>query len=134
MRRIILPALAITVLSLLPLGAANAVSPQQFAQAEGSSPVVTIQVGQRDRICCQRGWQNWWASRRQCQHARGIRAANRECRGNWNDRWDVRWWNWQGRDWNDRVCCSRDGLDWWTTARGCRDAFGYETAYRACRR
>jgi hypothetical protein len=128
MRRI-LPALAIAFVSLSPLSASAAPTP-----AEGSSPVVTIQVGQRDRICCKRGWQDWWASRRQCRRAGGIRVANRECRGEWNDRWDIRWWNWSGRGWNDRVCCKRGSRDWWTTASECRNAFGYQTANRACRR
>ena len=134
MRPVLLLALAIAVTSLLPTDNAGAAPTQQFAQGPGSSPVLTIQVGPRDRICCKRGWQDWWSSRRQCRRAAGIRVANRECRQEWNERWDARWWGWPGRDWNDRVCCERGNRDWWTTARECRDAFGYETTNRACRR
>jgi hypothetical protein len=86
-----------------------------------------------ERVCCKRGWQDWWTTRRACQNAGGYQTANRECREDWNDKWDLRWWNWNGGDWNRRVCCKRGNQDWWTTARECRNSFGYETDRRQCR-
>jgi hypothetical protein len=130
MRLMLLSLFALAIATLLPAGDGVA-APQQFAQ---SSPVDTIQVGPRDRICCKRGWQDWWSSKRQCRRAGGVRVANRACRQEWNDRWDIRWWNWPGRDWDDRVCCKRGSREWWTTAGQCRNAFGYQTANRFCRR
>jgi hypothetical protein len=85
-----------------------------------------------NRICCRRGGNDFWASRRRCDRWGGRRVRDRECREDWNDRWDERWWNWRG-DWNRRVCCERGRRDWWATARECRNAFGYEVQRRECR-
>lgn len=86
-----------------------------------------------DRVCCKRGWQDWRTTRRACRRAGGHPVANRACRDDWNDQWDQRWWNWQGGDWDRRMCCKRGTRDWWSTARECRNSFGYETSNRECR-
>jgi hypothetical protein len=86
-----------------------------------------------DRVCCKRGWQDWWTTRRACKRAGGYPTANRQCRNDWNDQWDFRWFSWNGGNWNNRVCCKRGNRDWWTTALECRNSFGYQTANRECR-
>jgi hypothetical protein len=126
----------IAVLTMMILGFAGASTatagpavPQYSTATDGS-----FQVAQRDRdrICCKRGGRDWWSSWRQCRRNGGVRVANRQCREDWNERWDIRWWNFT--NWNNRVCCKKGRRDWWTTARDCRNAFGYQTANRECRR
>lgn len=89
------------------------------------------------RVCCKRGRQDWYTSARECRNSYGVQAHNRECRDDrwdnrWDDRWDGRWRDSRG-DWNRRVCCKRGRSDWFTTARECRNAYGYETSRRECR-
>lgn len=115
----------------LAFGAAAA-PVQQSTRVDGSFQLADHRWD--DRVCCKRGWQDWWSTWRQCRRAGGHVTRNRECRENWNDRWDQRWWGWQGGDWNRRVCCKRGHHDWWTTARECRQSYGYETSRRECRR
>jgi hypothetical protein len=85
-----------------------------------------------DRICCRRGSNDFWATRRNCNRWGGYKVRDRSCREDWNDRWDNRWWGW-GSDWDRRICCKRGDRDWWTNARDCRNSFGYETDRRECR-
>lgn len=110
--------------------AAAAAPAQQSTRADGS-----FQLAQRwdERVCCKRGWQDWWTTHRGCRRAGGYVTRNRECRDHWDDRWDNRWWQWGGGDWNRRVCCKRGRSDWWTSARECRNSYGYITANRECR-
>lgn len=110
---------------------ATAAPGQQSQRPDGSFEVAQ---NWNDRVCCKRGWQDWRTTRRECRRAGGRVTANRACREDWNDRWDNRWWGWQGGNWNRQVCCKRGNRDWFTTARECRNAFGYETTNRECRR
>ena len=75
-----------------------------------------------DRVCCKRGYRDWWSNRRECRRAGGYVAHNRACR---NDRADNRG--------DQRVCCQRGRNDWWSTQRQCRRIGGYVTYNRACR-
>jgi hypothetical protein len=86
-----------------------------------------------DRICCKRGWQDWRTTRRACNRAGGRQVRDRQCRNDWNDNWDVRWFGWSGGDWGKRVCCKQGRRDWWSTARQCREAGGWEANRRHCR-
>lgn len=86
-----------------------------------------------DRICCKRGWQDWRTTRRACNRAGGHQVRDRQCRDDWNDSWDMRWFGWTGGNWNSRVCCKRGGRDWFTSARECREAGGWQVAKRQCR-
>jgi hypothetical protein len=86
-----------------------------------------------DRICCKRGWQDWRTTRRACNRAGGRQVRDRQCRDDWNDNWDVRWFGWSGRDWSKRVCCKQGRRDWWSTARQCREAGGWQANARQCR-
>lgn len=119
-------------------GAAVASAPSASASPpqESTRPDQSFQLAQggRARVCCRRGWQEWWTSARECRRFGGFQTANRNCRDNWNDRWDRRWWGWNGGSWNSRVCCAQGRRVWWTTARECRRSFGYATANRQCRR
>lgn len=84
---------------------------------------LTIRLGGGgERVCCKRGWRDWWSTRRECRRAGGYQTANRECRDDRDDRWNV------------RVCCKRGHHDWWSTLRECRRQGGYQTANRECRR
>jgi hypothetical protein len=107
-----------------------AASPPEEFQADQSFQLA--QAG-RARVCCRRGWQDWWTSARECPRFGGFQTANRRCRDTWNDRWDRRWWGWNGPNWNSRVCCASGRRVWWTTARECRRNFGYAAANRRCR-
>ena len=120
-------ALVFVLLGSLTLSAAAA---PQSTRPDGS-----YQTAQNwnDRVCCKRGWQDWWTTRRSCARAGGHPTRNRDCRDDWNNQWDQRWWGWTGGNWDRRVCCKRGNRDWWTTARECRAAFGYQTANRECR-
>lgn len=130
MRSAVLGLLAVILIAFAGSAfAAPGSSPQQSVRPDGS-----YQTAQRDadRICCKRGGRDWWSTWRQCRRNGGVRVANKQCREDWNERWDIRWWNFSA--WNNRVCCKRGKRDWWTTARECRNSFGYQTAARACRR
>jgi hypothetical protein len=82
-----------------------------------------IQIQHRGdyRVCCKRGYRDWWSTARQCRRSGGHITANRACR--------------DGRIGynNARVCCKRGYRDWWSTARQCRRSGGYIVANRACR-
>ena len=94
----------------------------------------SYQVAARnDRICCKRGWQDWRTTRRACDRAGGRQVRNRECRNDWNESWDVRWFGWTGGDWNKRVCCKKGRRDWYSSARECREVGGWESPKRNCR-
>ncbi len=95
--------------------------------------IIDLNLGLGSRVCCKRGWQDWWTNWGACKRAGGHQTRNEECRDDWNDKWDQRWWGWTGNDWDRRVCCKRGNRDWWSTARECRNSFGYETANRECR-
>jgi hypothetical protein len=77
-----------------------------------------LDVAGGDRVCCKRGWRDWWSTRRECRRAGGYQVANRECRDDHA---------------NYRVCCKRGRHDWWSTLRECRRAGGYQVANWQCR-
>ena len=105
----------------------------------GAAEKSTVAVGSyqtaawNDRVCCKRGWQDWFTTRRACNRAGGHQVRNGQCRDDWNDRWDMRWFGWTGGDWNKRICCKRGHRDWWSTARECREQGGWEAPRRQCR-
>ena len=37
-----------------------------------------------DRVCCKRGWQDWFTTRRACDRAGGRQVRNGQCRDDWN--------------------------------------------------
>ena len=86
-----------------------------------------------ERICCKRGWQDWFTTWRACNRQGGHVVRNGECRDDWNSTWDARWWRWGGNDWNKRICCKQGRRDWWSSARECREAGGWEAPKRQCR-
>ena len=117
------------IIALMSAVSATAGPTEKSVRPDGS-----FQVAQRaDRVCCKRGWQDWWTTRNRCRNSGGQVVRDRQCREDWNDRWDLRWWGWQGGNWDNRVCCKRGNRDWWSTARQCRNAFGYITNNRQCR-
>lgn len=122
-------AMLVLAFALASAVSATADSSQRSVRPEGSFEV----AANWDRVCCKRGWQDWWTTRGACRRSGGYVTANRACREDWNDRWDHRWWGWQGGNWNNRVCCKRGNRDWWSTARECRNAYGYVTHNRECR-
>ncbi len=81
-----------------------------------------VQYRANSRVCCKRGYRDWWSTYRQCRRSGGYVTANRACR--------------DGRVGyqNTRVCCKRGRADWWSTTRQCRRSGGYIVANRACRR
>jgi hypothetical protein len=85
---------------------------------------VTVQLnfGDNDRVCCQRGYKDWWSNWRECRRAGGNATANRACR---EHRADYRG--------DQRVCCQRGRHDWWSSWRECRRNDGAPTANRQCR-
>jgi hypothetical protein len=82
---------------------------------------VRIDYRDNNRVCCKRGYRDWWSTWRSCRRAGGHVTANRACR---DDRAD---------NWGARVCCQRGRHDWWSTQRQCRRAGGHVTYPRACR-
>ena len=100
---------------------------------EGGGFSIDLNLGSGARVCCQRGWQDWWTTWGACRRAGGNQTRPQECRDDWNDSWDQRWWGWTGGNWENRICCKRGNRDWWSTARECRNAFGYQTENRECR-
>jgi hypothetical protein len=117
------------IIALMSAVGASASPAEKSVRPDGSFQV----AASWDRVCCKRGWQDWWSTRKNCRRAGGYVTRNRACREDWNDRWDHRWWGWNGGNWNNRVCCKRGNRDWWSTARECRNAFGYITSNRECR-
>lgn len=100
--------------------AAPAMETAQYSK--GADLEFQIQYRANSRVCCKRGYRDWWSTYRQCRRQGGHVVANRACR-------DGRV-NYQ----NQRVCCKRGYRDWWSTAGQCRRQGGYVTANRACRR
>lgn len=102
------------------VGSAAPVSEAQYTKVAD----LEFQVQYRGdrRVCCKRGYRDWWSTYRSCRRAGGYVTANRACR--------------DGRVGyqNYRVCCKRGYRDWWSTARQCRRVGGYVTANRECRR
>ncbi len=117
------------IIALMSAVSASAGPTEKSVRPDGSFQV----AAHSDRVCCKRGWQDWWTTRNRCYRSGGHVVRNRHCREDWNDRWDHRWWGWQGGSWDRRVCCKRGHRDWWTTARECRRAYGYVTHNRQCR-
>ena len=107
------------VMLALPLGTASTAS-----AAERQSADLFQLAAHGDRVCCKRGWRDWWSTRWQCRRAGGYVTRNRECR---DHRAHYR------RADHRRVCCKRGRSDWWSTYRQCRRAGGYVTYKRACR-
>ena len=88
--------------------------------AQQTSPVAGTyqEAAWWDRVCCKRGYHDWFTTRRDCRRAGGYAVPRYECR---DDRRRV------------RVCCQRRGHDWWSTYRDCRDRGGHVVSNRACR-
>lgn len=86
-----------------------------------------------ERVCCKRGGQDWFTTWSACSRQGGHVVQKRQCRDDWNSSWDVRWWRWSGNDWSKRMCCKKGRRDWWSTARECRDAGGWEAPRGQCR-
>ena len=122
--------LAVLSLVFAVMSTAGAVAgPQDRSVRSGE---VQLAQNWNDRICCKRGNNDFWTTWRRCERWGGHRVRNAQCRDDWDDRWDERWWQW-GSDWDRRICCKRGNRDWWTTARDCRNSWGYETNRRECR-
>lgn len=83
---------------------------------------ILAQYSGNRRVCCKRGWRDWWSTYRSCRRNGGHVVANRHCRNDWNEGGNV------------RVCCKRGWRDWWSTRRDCRRVGGYVVANRQCRR
>ena len=117
----ILMAVAIAAAAAFTTSAGNA-APAGEAQYTKVADL-EFQVRHRDdnRVCCKRGYRDWWSTYRQCRRSGGHIVANRACR--------------DGRiGYRDyRVCCQRGYRDWWSTARQCRRSGGHITSNRACR-
>src|SRR6185295_8243495 len=58
-------------------------APLSLAQATSAEPSFQL-ASSRDRVCCRRGWQDWWTNARACRRNGGVETANRRCRNNWN--------------------------------------------------
>ena len=102
-------------LAVVPTAVTSASAEPQYTTVAD----LTIRLGDGDnRVCCKRGWRDWWSTRRECRRAGGYPVSYRECR---DDRYDV------------RVCCKRGHHDWWSSLRECRRAGGYQVANRECR-
>lgn len=71
-----------------------------------------------DRVCCKRGRNDWWTTRRACWRSGGYAVSARHCRNDWNE---------------VRVCCKRGRYDWWTTPRACARSGGYRVSGWQCR-
>jgi hypothetical protein len=95
--------------------------PVQKSVAVDGSYQVAEGYGWGARVCCKRGYRDWWTTRRDCRRSGGHVTYNRECR----DRFD--------RIGDRRVCCARGFRDWWSTERQCRRAGGRVTYNRECR-
>jgi len=72
------------------------------------------------RICCKRGYRDWWTTWGECRRLGGHRVHNRQCR-------DDSWWR------DHRVCCQWGRQDFWSSQRECYRRGGYETHNRYCR-
>ena len=122
--------LAAATLVLAVMSTTGAVAgPQDRSVAPGTTQLA---ADWDDRVCCEKDGNTWWTKWRRCDRWGGHRVRDWRCKTDWDDRWDQRWWGW-GNDWDRRICCKRNGRDWWTTARDCRDRGGWQTARRECR-
>ena len=115
---------AVTLLSVAAGGSTPASAGPQYGSSDAeystvADVAVRLNLSGNRRVCCKRGWRDWWSTWRECRRVGGHQVANRECR---NDRADY------------RVCCKRGHRDWWSTLRECRRAGGYQVANRECRR
>jgi hypothetical protein len=80
-----------------------------------------VEIANGNRVCCKRGYRDWWSTWRQCRRSGGYVVSNRQCR---DDRIDFR---------DYRVCCKRGYRDWWSTARQCRRVGGHRVSNWQCR-
>ena len=127
MRRILM---TVAIAAAAVLGTSSAATAQsldstpssKIGEMNAADLEMQIQYRGYNRVCCKRGYRDWWSTYRQCRRSGGYVTANRACR-------DGRVGS---RDY--RVCCKRGYRDWWSTARECRRSGGYITANRACRR
>jgi hypothetical protein len=118
-------AITVAIAAAAAFGAAGTSSAAPASEAKFTKVAdLQLQVQYRDgnRVCCKRGYRDWWSTYRQCRRSGGHVTANRACR---DGRIGYR---------DARVCCKRGYRDWWSTARQCRRSGGYVTANRACRR
>jgi len=88
----------------------------------GGASLIPVQYYERGRVCCKRGWRDWWAySHRSCRRNGGYVVSPRHCR---NDFGNIGY---------RRVCCKRGWRDWWSTPRQCRRSGGYIVRNWHCR-
>ncbi len=97
----------------------------------GDATFTLAQWGGGYRVCCKRGWRDWWTSRRGCHRSGGSIVSGRFCRDDFRYRDDYRY---RERSGFGRVCCKRGWRDWWTYSyRQCRRSGGYVVSNRQCR-
>jgi hypothetical protein len=141
---------SLAVLSAMVLMAAPASADPQYPQTQSDfTRVQYYHDGSRpnwnERTCCRRnergGYRIFWSTVGECYQTRGERTSNKECRksggfhpypGGHGGGYPGS--NWSDTDWNERVCCTRDGHVWWATRGDCRWYRGQATANKVCRR
>ena len=119
--------------AVLSMAGATAAPQNRSVMPDGSYRVADW----NDRVCCRDNRQGiHWSTYRSCVGNGGVQVRTGKCRGSrdddWDNRWDNRWRLWHG-DWDRKVCCKRGNHDWWSTARECRQQYGYETDRDECR-
>jgi hypothetical protein len=104
-----------------------------------------------ERTCCQReerrGYRVFWSTQGECRRSGGQSTTNKMCRKHGgfhpydrNYRGDHDGYGydggfgWQDGNYNERVCCARNGQVWWSTKGECRRASGYQATNKTCRR
>lgn len=148
-----------TFLSLIAgatLMASSAAAEPQYSRAQGAVPLShDDDYGRYDRwderTCCQRnerwGYRIFWSTKGECRRSGGQGVTNKTCRKrggfhryerNYHGDGDGRGYDGdygsQDDNYNERVCCARNGQVWWSTKGECRRASGYQTTNKACRR
>jgi hypothetical protein len=115
--------MTVAIAAAAALGTANTGSAAPVSEAKYTKVAdleLQVQYG-GGRICCKRGYRDWWSSYRACRRAGGHVTRNRECRDG------------QIGYPSHRVCCKRGYREWWSTSRQCRRSGGYIAPNRACR-
>lgn len=144
--------MSLSVLAGAVLMASSAAAEPQYSRAGGTIVLAHNGYGYgdyddrrespNDRTCCRReergGYSIYRTTIRECRWSRGERQTNKECRKHGGfHRYEGYGWGGHGGnggDWNERVCCTRQGQVWWSTRGECRRAYGEPTANRFCRR
>src|SRR5262245_47499346 len=125
LRLVLTAAVALTLLSSGTMAADTTTNTRNYsladnAQHSGASLMLAQYYGGGNRVCCKRGYRDWWSTYRSCRRSGGYVVSNRFCR---NDRFR------EGGFRDDRgyarVCCKRGYRDWWSTYGACRRSGGY---------